>query len=292
MYHGVRLVSCRERGKPETLAQDSPSLLPITGSGKNTLHQSPFSFSFALKSAFQDQTVLMMLLRTACVSSLFTCLVAFATASSSGYQASGQRNGDSNSLPFGKAPIPLDKIPTKLSLPKVVDSISTETVRNTLALYPFAIDGKAFDALDKVFAEDAEANYSAPLNTLAGLTAIKSVLSASLMNVSTQHSFGTQFIYTLSADSAFSITYYQASHFGHGNLSDQVATAFGQYQDTWKRMLDGNWRILYRNLVYMVGCCSGVSQDSTLIDNRVQSPAIWPSSHDHSIDDKDIVKAC
>ncbi len=225
-----------------------------------------------------------MLLKTACVSFLFTCLSAFAAASTSGYQVRGEGNGGLSPLPFGEAPIPLDKIPSKLSLPKVVDSVSAEAIRSTLALYPFAIDGKAFDGLDKIFVKEAVANYSAPLNTLSGLTAIKAVLSASLINVSTQHNFGTQIISTLSADSAFSITYYQASHFGHGNLSNQVATAFGQYQDTWKRMSDGNWRIIYRNLVYMVGCCSRPSRDRdpALTDNRARSSATWPSSHDRS----------
>jgi ketosteroid isomerase-like protein len=143
-------------------------------------------------------------------------------------------------------------LPTLFPPPIAVDPIATEAIRQTLALYPFAIDGKNFDALSKVFTSDAVANYSAPLNVLTPLSSIKETLKASLACVTTQHQFGTQLIDIVSPFTAQSITYYRAAHFGKGNMSTEVATAYGQYQDVWKRQSDGTWRIVHRNLVYMV----------------------------------------
>jgi hypothetical protein len=67
-------------------------------------------------------------------------------------------------------------------------------IRNTLARYALAIDGKQFTDLSLVFTPTAVANYSAPLNVLSGLTTIEAVLQASLAPVSTQHLLGTQLI--------------------------------------------------------------------------------------------------
>jgi len=156
------------------------------------------------------------------------------------------------SLPFGTAPIPFFSLPTDFPPPAYEDAASIEAIRNTLALYPFCIDGKNFAALSNVFATDAVANYSAPLNVLTPLSTIESVLSSSLTCVTTQHNFGTQLIDIVSPSVAESITYYRAAHFGTGANVGQVAYAYGQYQDTWQKSDDGTWRIVYRNLVYMV----------------------------------------
>jgi ketosteroid isomerase-like protein len=144
-------------------------------------------------------------------------------------------------------------LPTLISTENVeVNTRNIEAIRATLALYPLAIDGKNFDALSRIFAQDAVANYSAPLNVLSPLSTIQSVLKSSLNPVTTQHSFGTQLIDILSQDSAFSVTYYTATHFGRGIFEGKTATAFGQYQDVWKKQQDGKWKITHRNLVYMV----------------------------------------
>ena len=58
-------------------------------------------------------------------------------------------------------------------------------VKQTLSAYPFAIDSKDFDALANVFTEDVVANYSAPINVLDGLDAVKSALSARLVGFHT-----------------------------------------------------------------------------------------------------------
>ena len=68
------------------------------------------------------------------------------------------------------------------------------SIRNMLAQYPLAIDGKQFENLSLVFTPNAVANYSAPLNVLTGLPMIEATLEAGLRPVSTQHSYGTQLI--------------------------------------------------------------------------------------------------
>lgn len=150
------------------------------------------------------------------------------------------------------APIELSSLANDCTPEIYTDAGTIEAIRNTLAIYPFAIDGKNFDALSKVFSADAIANYSAPLNVLTPLSSIQSVLEQSLACVTTQHLFGTQWIDVLSPTAAQSITYFRAAHFGKENTEGQVLYAYGQYQDNWERQLSGTWRIVHRNLVYMV----------------------------------------
>ncbi|KAJ5742465.1 uncharacterized protein N7511_011484 [Penicillium nucicola] len=131
------------------------------------------------------------------------------------------------------------------------DAGTIEAIRNTLAIYPFAIDGKNFDALSKVFSTDAIANYSAPLNVLTPLHSIQSSLKQSLACVTTQHLYGTQWIDVTSPTAAQSVTYFRAAHFGKGDTEGQVFNAYGQYLDNWERQLSGTWRIVHRSLIYM-----------------------------------------
>ncbi|KAJ2972136.1 hypothetical protein NQ176_g7329 [Zarea fungicola] len=149
--------------------------------------------------------------------------------------------------------IPIDQfdLPTAYGESGVASNPSDlEAIRNVLAHYPLAIDGKNFDALDLVFTSNAVTNYSAPLNILTPLSAIKSGLKASLAPVTTQHSYGTQVIDVTSSKSALSVTYFIANHFGIGVHAGKIATAYGQYQDTLVKQ-SGKWRISRRNLVYM-----------------------------------------
>jgi hypothetical protein len=156
------------------------------------------------------------------------------------------------SPPLGTAPIPLSLLADDFVPHAGEDATVVEAIRNTLALYPFAIDGKNFDALDKVFAQNAFANYSVPLNILTPLSNIQSALAASLKCVTTQHLYGTQLIDSVSPTVVESVTYYRAAHFGSGQATAQVMYAYGQYQDIWHRQSDRIWCIAHRNLVYMV----------------------------------------
>ncbi|KAL3463456.1 hypothetical protein BJX64DRAFT_287474 [Aspergillus heterothallicus] len=150
-------------------------------------------------------------------------------------------------------PYPLASLPSLFPPRADPDPTPIESIRQTLALYPLAIDSKNFSSLSLIFAPDAVANYSAPLGVLTGLPEIESVLNASLACVTTQHSLGTQVINVLSHEMARSVTYYTAAHFGKGDLSSETAVVYGQYQDIWKKARDGTWRIVGRDLVYMSG---------------------------------------
>lgn len=167
-----------------------------------------------------------------------------------------------HTAPSGHCPT-LDLAPlTVHDLANIVPSITTQDVvavdaiRNTLAQYPFAIDGKNFDRLDRVFTADAVVNYSAPIGVLSGLPAIKTIGQSLAMFNRTQHSYGTQYIEICSPVSSIAVTYYTASHFLTPALGPtfapdtQVLYAYGQYQDTLAKQSDGTWKVTYRNLVY------------------------------------------
>jgi hypothetical protein len=140
------------------------------------------------------------------------------------------------------------------------DPIATESIRQTLALYALAIDGRNFEVLRRVFTPNARANYSDPIGVLNGVQAIIDTLPPGLNTfVSTQHHLGTQLIHVCGLTSAISVTYFQATHYftpytGVGNPvnNSKVLIDKAQYQDTWARQWDGTWKITNRNLVRMV----------------------------------------
>jgi ketosteroid isomerase-like protein len=167
----------------------------------------------------------------------------------------------------GAAVIPSFDVPTLFAnAPYAANPTIIEAIRATLALYPLAIDGKNFNALGQLFASNAVANYSEPLNILTPLSTIQSVLQSSLAAVTTQHAFATQLIDVLSPTSAFSVTYYTATHFGRGPFLGLTVTAYGQYQDVWAKQSDASWKITHRNLVYMVS--SAVPHESGIVTNH------------------------
>lgn len=167
---------------------------------------------------------------------------------------------------LASGPVALDQVPEYFPPQQNADVralLDTESIRQTLAFYALAIDGRDFNSLPNVFTADAIANYSAPLGVLKGRDAIKTALAAALGTFTgTQHLLGTQVIDIcgVGANAAVSVTYYRAAHFLPRNTSGEavevvddsnVLYAYGQYQDTWKKE-KGTWKIAYRNLVYMV----------------------------------------
>ncbi|KAH6659166.1 hypothetical protein BKA67DRAFT_529341 [Truncatella angustata] len=145
-----------------------------------------------------------------------------------------------------------------LPLSPLTDPISTEAIRNTLAIYVFAIDGRNWDAMARVFAPNARANYSAPLGVSNGVANITASISSGINTFAgTQHRYGSQYINICSLSSAISVTYFEASHYFVPDLGpavvddNQVLYANGRYEDTWARQIDGSWKIVNRNLVYM-----------------------------------------
>ncbi|KAJ5487539.1 hypothetical protein N7530_001839 [Penicillium desertorum] len=113
------------------------------------------------------------------------------------------------------------------------DAGTIEAIRNTLAIYAFAVDGKDFDALSKVFTTGATANYSAPPQCVdpAENDSICAAHEPGMCNHATSLRYTTD----------------RCAFPRHG----QAAYAYGQYQDDWKRQSSGTWRIVHRNLVYM-----------------------------------------
>ncbi|KAL1642915.1 hypothetical protein SLS58_005157 [Diplodia intermedia] len=140
-----------------------------------------------------------------------------------------------------------------------------EAIKRQLTLYALAIDGRAWAALDAVFAPHATADYGPPLGALAGRDAIRAALPP-LLTVwkATQHVLGTVAVDVCGddGDEAVSVAYMTATHFGR-DVGDgegvakpvgwgDVVVAYGQYQDRWARDGgDGVWRVVHRNLVYL-----------------------------------------
>ncbi|KAK7183029.1 hypothetical protein DPSP01_006021 [Paraphaeosphaeria sporulosa] len=172
---------------------------------------------------------------------------------------------------FSPSPVPIPQLPDYFSPHHYLDATTlfhTEAIRQTLTLYPYIIDGRAFPSLSSIFATDAVANYSAPLGVLNGLSTIAATLEQALASFpATQHLLGPQTVRICDSKKAISVTYYRAVHLlpqngtvGPGNIlgGDSVLYAYGQYQDTWEKR-HGLWKIVYRNLVYMAPLVTGIN---------------------------------
>lgn len=143
----------------------------------------------------------------------------------------------------------------------IADLLAIQSIRDTLALYPLALDGRNYDILDKIFVSDVKAEYMEPLGTFSNVQDLKSGLAKVLGGLaSTQHNYGTQIINVLSPTTAASVTYIHASHFMNPEAIDpnvflddgNVFYGFAQYQDSWTRQADGLWKITNRITVFMV----------------------------------------
>jgi hypothetical protein len=199
-------------------------------------------------------------------STLFLATIRLVTSTFTGNESVEAATGEAFAIPVGgrcpdlaPGPISTHQLAGSFPPPVLEDATSIEAIRNTLALYPLAIDGLNIDVFDQIFAADARANYSAPIGVLNGIAEIKEKVPAGLsIFAGTHHSYGTQLISICSVTSAVSVTYYTASHFFTPGLGPEIANAtavlyaYGNYQDTWERQGDGTWRITNRNLVYMV----------------------------------------
>lgn len=91
---------------------------------------------------------------------LLACLVFTSLCKAfSGYTVSCPSNPSLLSTPSAVGIADLPAAYSKVGYPQ--DPTIIEQIRNTLALYPLAVDGKDFGALDLVFTQDVVANYSA-----------------------------------------------------------------------------------------------------------------------------------
>jgi hypothetical protein len=129
-------------------------------------------------------------------------------------------------------------------------------IKQTLNLYPLAIDGKNFTTgLPTVFTDDAVADYGPPFGVLRGVHAIIDSLTVNLANWTTQHSLTTQVINILDGEKeAETVTYLVAVHFGKdGTIYEGLYnTARAKYEDKLRVDKDGTWKIYIRNEFNMV----------------------------------------
>ena len=155
----------------------------------------------------------------------FYLLLLFLTLTVSG---SARNISCSSNITFSTNPVPLyDLINTYFPSNPTLPAHSAEdqaAIRNTLSLYPLALDGKNFADFHRVFTQDAVANYSAPIGVLNGVDVIAAALSTVLQNVTTQHAYGTQVVSVGEGGCiAKTVTYYKADHFGTGAYVGEVS---------------------------------------------------------------------
>lgn len=137
-----------------------------------------------------------------------------------------------------------------------------QNIANVGAKYSYEIDDLNFDALDTVFTSNATFNFHNPkVPILHGIQAIKKTLAAlAPPGTVSQHTVSTHSISLSGSDRGAASTaqarsYTVATYFGTGNLTGQILTYYGKFDDTFvKTSLPGNggWRIDNRDLGFSV----------------------------------------
>lgn len=116
-----------------------------------------------------------------------------------------------------------------LNIPDKVSGISPPqedllAIQRTMSLYPFVLDGKAWDQLDRIFHPDIWANYSGYIGVVHTIPQVTAALSKIMAPVTSQHALSTQLIeVSPNGTTADSWTYYWANHFGTGQHFGQVS---------------------------------------------------------------------
>ena len=109
------------------------------------------------------------------------------------------------------------------------------SIRNALSLYALSVDSKNFGALSGIFAPNFVGNFSLGGPDLQGVAAAEKALADALKGLVSHHQIGTQVVDITSETQASSTAYFTATFFGQGNLTGQIATAYGKYVDSWTR---------------------------------------------------------
>ena len=112
------------------------------------------------------------------------------------------------------------------NLQRVADEFD---IKQTGNLFTVLIDSNRFSELGNVFTEDAHANFATnETMNLQGLTAISNFLQV-LSNVTSQHSYTTQYANLTSPTTGHFTGYFQGLFYGQGTLAGQVYQSFGTY---------------------------------------------------------------
>jgi ketosteroid isomerase-like protein len=110
------------------------------------------------------------------------------------------------------------------------------------------LDGREWDAVDEVFAEDVTFNYGDGREQ-SGIEAITLQFSSFLDDCGpSQHLLGSIQV-TVEGDKGLSRAYVQARHQGTTGKAHLFLDSNGEYIDRWKRLPDG-WRIVRRDVVW------------------------------------------
>jgi ketosteroid isomerase-like protein len=120
----------------------------------------------------------------------------------------------------------------------------------TIGLGRFAriLDGREWDAVDEVFADDVTFNYGDGQEQ-SGIEAMTSQFSRFLDPCGpSQHLLGSIQV-TVEGDKGLSRAYVQARHQGADDKAHLYLDSNGEYIDRWKRGSKG-WRIVRRDVVW------------------------------------------
>lgn len=142
-------------------------------------------------------------------------------------------------------------------LARLVDERAIETV---YVRYCELVDGKEFDRLDEVFAEDSRGDYSQALGPGVVIEGLPALVSAMHANLGVESSCGathhnvTNFRIAVDGDAASAKVHYIAAHAGAGELTGRDYVMWGEYDDELVRTPVG-WRVSQR--VYTLAVATG-----------------------------------
>ncbi|KAL4758761.1 nuclear transport factor 2 family protein [Aspergillus foveolatus] len=132
-----------------------------------------------------------------------------------------------------------------------------ELIRNTLAIYPFAVDSKDWSAVQSVFTEDARIHFTflGTAGEMRGPIALLAFIQRAAHNTHSQHAITTQRIEVTGSDSAEATTYMAVTHVADANhrQKGEVHYAWGKVVDRLvKRPVDTDgtlaWRVQERHV--------------------------------------------
>lgn len=126
-------------------------------------------------------------------------------------------------------------------------------IRDKISLYSIALDTKNFALLSEVLTVDVVADYGLPPpNALVhGLAENQKVLKAAIDHYTTQETISTTVVDFIDENSPNSTAYLVANYFGKGNLTGQLLSVYGKYEDKWA-FEGGSWKIKNRILSFFV----------------------------------------
>jgi 3-phenylpropionate/cinnamic acid dioxygenase small subunit len=126
--------------------------------------------------------------------------------------------------------------------------IDERAITRGLARFARILDGKRWDELGDVFAEDLDFNYGAA-GEQHGMDALRANMRRFLDRCGgTQHLIGSILV-DVDGDTAVSRSYVQARHQRVDDPAGPVFDSNGEYIDRWERRAEG-WRIVRRDALW------------------------------------------